>query len=62
VKKVDANKRAKYQASVELSTPFDRDSIKFCSKCGEYLLYSGECSNPGCPEEIKDLEDDLDEE
>jgi len=35
--------------------------IKFCNKCGEYLLNVGktneECSNPGCPVRIYDGED-----
>lgn len=35
--------------------------IKFCSKCGEYLIHPNtlkeECSNPGCPVRIYDGED-----
>lgn len=34
-----------------------KKKIKFCKKCGEYLVRRGECSNPGCPSPIKDIEE-----
>lgn len=30
-----------------------KDYIVFCPECGEYITNSGVCSNPFCPEEIK---------
>jgi hypothetical protein len=33
-----------------------RDYIVFCPKCGEYICRDGICSNPICPEEIKNYE------
>ena len=36
--------------------------IVFCPHCGEYIDKHGICSNPFCPEEICELDDNLDEE
>ena len=30
-----------------------KNYIVFCPECGEYLTDNGICSNPFCPEEIK---------
>jgi len=30
--------------------------IYFCKKCGEYITKEFGCSNPICPEEIKDMD------
>lgn len=31
--------------------------IVFCEKCHEYICPDGICSNPFCPEEIRDMAD-----
>ena len=44
------------QIALEQTTVLSAE-IKFCSKCGEYIMQSGECSNPGCPDPILELGD-----
>lgn len=29
--------------------------IIFCKKCGEYVRDNGKCSNPFCPQKMRDL-------
>ena len=36
-----------------------KKKIKFCKKCGEYLVRKNEYSNPGCPSPIKDIQESV---